>query len=43
MVTVKANGYVVSPGANHTYTIGNVVSDQEITVYVQNAADVKEA
>lgn len=42
MVTVKANGYVVSPGANHTYTIGNVVSDQEITVYVQNAADVKE-
>ena len=42
MVTVKANGYVVSPGANYTYTIGNVVSDQEITVYVQNAADVKE-
>ena len=38
----KTNGYVVSPGANHTYTIGNVVSDQEITVYVQNAADVKE-
>lgn len=42
VVTVKANGYVLTPGNDYTYTIANVCGDQEITVLVQNAADVKE-
>ncbi len=40
VVTVKANGYVLTPGANYTYVINNVCADQTVTVLVQNAADV---
>lgn len=42
VVTVKANGYVLTPAADYTYTIANVREDQNVTVLVQNAADVKE-
>ncbi len=41
VLTVKANGYVLTPNGN-TYTIANVREDQNITVLVQKAADVKE-
>ncbi len=40
VVTVKANGYVLTPGNNYTYVINNVREDQNVTVLVQNAADV---
>ncbi|MDE5786588.1 MAG: C10 family peptidase, partial [Duncaniella sp.] len=40
VVTVKANGYVLTPGNNYTYVINNVREDQAVTVLVQNAADV---
>lgn len=40
VVTVKANGYVLTPGNNYTYVINNVCADQTVTVLVQNAADV---
>ncbi|MDE6485032.1 MAG: C10 family peptidase [Duncaniella sp.] len=40
VVTVKANGYVLTPGNNYTYVINNVREDQTVTVLVQNAADV---
>lgn len=40
LVTVKSNGYVLTPDANYNYAINNVLCDQQITVYVQNAADV---
>lgn len=42
VVTVKANGYMVSPGADYTYTVSNVLSDQDIAVYVQPASEVRE-
>lgn len=42
VVTVKANGYLVTAGNNYTYTIGNVLEDQDIAVYVQPASEVKE-
>lgn len=42
VVTVKANGYVLTPDANYNYTVANVLANQEIAIYVQNAADVKE-
>lgn len=42
VVTVKANGYLLTPGANYTYTIGNVLEDQEIAIYVQPASEVRE-
>lgn len=41
VVTVKANGFVLNPNGN-TYTIANVREDQNITLMVQKAADVKE-
>lgn len=40
VVTVKANGFILSPDANNNYRISNVNSDQEIAVIVQNASDV---
>lgn len=40
VVTVKANGYILTPGTDFTYRIPNVTSDQDITVIVQNASDV---
>lgn len=42
VVTVKANGYLISAGNNYTYTIANVLEDQNIAVYVQPASEVKE-
>lgn len=42
VVTVKNNGYLLSPDANNNYTIRNVLEEQQIDIYVQNAADVKE-
>ena len=42
VVTVKNNGYILTPDAKYNYTIQNVLEDQQIEVYVRNAADVKE-
>ena len=42
VVTVKSNGYLLSAGNNYTYTIANVLEDQDIAVYVQPASEVKE-
>ncbi len=42
VVTVKANGYLITPGSDYNYRISNVLADQEITVYVQDASEVKE-
>lgn len=42
VITVKANGYIITPGADYNYRISNVLADQDINIYVQNAADVKE-
>ncbi len=42
VLTVKANGVVLTPNANNVYTISNVREDQLITLIVQKAADVKE-
>lgn len=41
VVTVKANGYILTQGNNFTYTLPNVIEDLTLDVYVQNAADVK--
>ncbi len=40
VVTVKANGFILSPDADNSYKVTNVVEDQEISIIVQNAADV---
>ncbi len=40
VVTIKANGFILTPDANNGYKITNVVENQNITVVVQNAADV---
>lgn len=40
VVTVKANGFILSPVSGNRYRIGNVTCDQEIKVIVQRAADV---
>ncbi len=40
VVTVKANGFILTPGAENRYTLSNVTSDQDVTIIVQNAADV---
>lgn len=40
VVTVKANGYILTPGADHTYRMANVNASQDIAVIVQNASDV---
>lgn len=40
VVTVKANGFILTPSADNSYRINNVITDQEITIIVQNAADV---
>lgn len=42
VVTVKGNGYLLTPGTDYTYTINNVLDDMEIAVYVQPASEVKE-
>lgn len=40
VVTVKANGFILSPDANNNYKITNVLVDQKIDIVVQNLADV---
>lgn len=40
VVTVKANGYILTADAGNCYKINNVVENQAITINVQNAADV---
>lgn len=42
IVTVKTNGYVLTPGANYAYRIGNVIADQTISIFVQKASEVRE-
>lgn len=42
IVTVKSNGYVLTAGANYAYRIGNVTSDQTISIFVQKASEVRE-
>lgn len=40
VVTVKANGFILSPGSDNSYKLTNVIEDQEISIIVQDAADV---
>lgn len=40
VVTVKANGFILSPDANHIYKVVNVTSDQQIRIIVQSADEV---
>lgn len=40
VVTVKANGFILTPNASNIYKIVNVIEDQKINIVVQNAADV---
>ncbi|MDE6770208.1 MAG: leucine-rich repeat domain-containing protein, partial [Muribaculaceae bacterium] len=40
VITVKSNGFIISPDANNNYQISNVLADQKIDIIVQNAADV---
>lgn len=42
VVTVKGNGYLLTAGADYTYTINNVLQDTEIAVYIQPASEVRE-
>lgn len=42
VVTVKANGYILTAGNNNNYSINNVKEDQEIAIIVQKASEVKE-
>ena len=43
VVTVKANGYILTPAANtFRYTVTNVKEDQKIDIIVQKASEVKE-
>lgn len=42
VVTVKGNGYLLTAGADYTYTISNVLEDVEIAVYVRPASEVRE-
>ncbi|MDE6654112.1 MAG: leucine-rich repeat domain-containing protein, partial [Muribaculaceae bacterium] len=40
VITVKANGFILTPDANNGYRISNVLEDQKITMVVQDAKDV---
>lgn len=40
VITVKANGFILTPNTAGNYVIRNVNSDQKVSVTVQNAADV---
>lgn len=40
VVTVKANGFILTPDASNVYTVSNVVEDQKIDVIVQDASEV---
>lgn len=41
VVTVKANGYILTQGNDFTYTLPNVIENVTLDIYVQNVADVK--
>ncbi len=40
VITVKANGFILTPDASNRYSIINVLEDQKIDILVQNASDV---
>lgn len=40
VVTVKANGFILTPDASDVYTLSNVVEDQKIDIIVQDASEV---
>ncbi len=40
VVTVKANGFILTADANNGYRLSNVLEDQQIDILVQNASDV---
>lgn len=40
VVTVKANGFILTPTAENIYNISNVTSDQQISIIVQAVEDV---
>lgn len=40
VVSVKANGFILTPSASNVYEIKNVNSDQAIKIIVQNASEV---
>ncbi|MDE6379496.1 MAG: leucine-rich repeat protein [Muribaculaceae bacterium] len=40
VITVRSNGYILTPDANDVYRITNVLEDKNVDVIVQNAADV---
>ncbi|MDE5586145.1 MAG: leucine-rich repeat domain-containing protein, partial [Muribaculaceae bacterium] len=40
VVTVKANGFILTADANNGYRLSNVIEDQKIELLVQNASDV---
>ncbi len=40
VVTVKSNGFILTPVAANTYRIANVTCNQDVKVLVQNEADV---
>lgn len=40
VVTVKANGFILTPDTSNNYKLVNVLADQKIDIIVQNAADV---
>lgn len=42
VVTVKANGYILTPVNGVNYTVTNVREDQEISILVQKASEVRE-
>lgn len=42
VVTVKANGYIITAGNDYKYSISNVKENQEIAIIVQKASEVKE-
>ena len=39
VVTVKANGFILTPDRDFNYSIANINSEQEISIIVQNAAE----
>ena len=40
VITVKANGYILTADASNGYKIANVIEDQNIDIIVQNASEV---
>ncbi len=40
VITVKANGFILTADANNNYRLSNVLEDQRIEILVQNASDV---